>query len=161
MLDELSKLKQFSRHDLFLLFTVVISILLPCYLALYVFSYSQFETLSLGKLTILSASIAAPGLIINCVFSLCMLSIVDKVELVEKDSFKQTQLYLGIGGIMTFLVNYFSFGLTYYFEGGIKLFSYCIAVIELFVLVLIVIFYFLFKSKSNKSLKQTPKNGAA
>ena len=161
MLDQLSKLKQFSLHDLFLLFTVVISILLPCYLALYVFSYSKFETLSLGKLTILSVSIAAPGLIINWVFSLCMLSIADKDKLFEKDSFRQTKLYLGIGGIMTFLVNYFSFGFTYYFKGGIKLFSHCIAVIELFVLALIVIFYFSFKSKSNKSLKQTPKNGEA
>ena len=153
MFDKLSDLKQFSRHELLLIVTIIISILLPCYLALYVFSYGQFKTLSLGKLTILSASLAAPGLIINWAFSLCMLCIAGKNELVEKDPFRQTQLYLSIGGIMTFLVNYFSFGFTYYFEGGIKFFSHCIAVIELFVLTLIIVFYLLFRSKSNKSLK--------
>jgi hypothetical protein len=161
MLDDLSRLKQFSRHELFLLITVIISIQLPCYLALYVFSHNQFVALSLGKLAILSASIATPGLIINCAFSLCMLSIADREKLIEKDPFIQTQLYLGIGGIMTFIINYFSFGFTYFVKGNIKSFSYCIAIIELVVLTLTVIFFYVTKSKSKKPLKPTPKNGAA
>ncbi len=154
MLNELSDLKKFFRHELFLLITIVISILLPCYLAIYIFSPGQFAALSLGKLTVLSASIAVPGLLINWCFSLHMLAIDDKENLVEKDPLKQTQTYLGIGGILTFIINYFSFSLTYFLKANyeleissFKLFTYCIAVIELLLLVLTVIFFFANKSK--------------